>query len=91
MGYMKKLEVKKLVNFHGNLYHCYCRNCHQPVDWQDYLTSDKHQLCGGQIRPDIVLYGEGFQDEVLEQAAFCCQSGRLDCDCRDKFPSPSFS
>ncbi|WP_375152000.1 NAD-dependent protein deacylase [Enterococcus mundtii] len=76
-GLHEKAGSKKLVNFHGNLYHCYCRNCHQAVDWQDYLSSDKHQLCGGQIRPDIVLYGEGFQDEVLEQAAFAVSQADL--------------
>ncbi|PQF22778.1 NAD-dependent protein deacylase [Enterococcus mundtii] len=76
-GLHEKAGSKKLVNFHGNLYHCYCRNCHQAVDWQEYLSSDKHQLCGGQIRPDIVLYGEGFQDEVLEQAAFAVSQADL--------------
>ncbi|MBU5365335.1 NAD-dependent protein deacylase [Enterococcus devriesei] len=57
-----------LVNFHGSLYDCYCRNCQQPVAWQDYLQSDRHKECGGQIRPNIVLYGEGFEESVIQQA-----------------------
>lgn len=56
---------KHLVNFHGSLYDCYCRKCGQAVDWHDYLKSDRHENCGGQIRPNIVLYGEGFTDDVI--------------------------
>ena len=57
-----------LVNFHGSLYDCYCRKCGQAVAWQDYLKSDQHEHCGGQVRPGIVLYGEGFTDETINQA-----------------------
>lgn len=57
-----------LVNFHGSLYDCYCRKCQQQVTWQAYLQSDHHKECGGQIRPNIVLYGEGFEESVIQQA-----------------------
>lgn len=57
-----------LVNFHGSLYDCYCRKCGQTVPWQEYLKSDRHENCGGQIRPGIVLYGEGFTDDTISQA-----------------------
>lgn len=57
-----------LVNFHGSLYNCYCRKCQKAVPWQEYLISDQHTACGGQIRPAIVLYGEGFGKMVLDQA-----------------------
>ena len=69
-GLHAKAKSPQLVNFHGSLYQCHCRKCKQTVDWKEYLHSDKHQACGGQIRPDIVLYGEGFQDGVMEQAAY---------------------
>lgn len=67
-GLHEKAGSQQLVNFHGNLYHCYCRKCGEEVSWQNYLHSDTHEKCGGQVRPAIVLYGEGFQAEVLEQA-----------------------
>ncbi|MGM0214083.1 NAD-dependent protein deacylase [Enterococcus sp. AZ109] len=57
-----------LVNFHGSLYDCFCRKCGQAVPWQEYLESDRHENCGGQIRPGIVLYGEGFTEDTLNQA-----------------------
>lgn len=67
-GLHQKAGSQKLVDFHGNLYHCYCRKCGKTVAWQIYLQSDQHEACGGQLRPAIVLYGEGFTDEVMKQA-----------------------
>lgn len=59
---------RQLVSFHGSLYDCYCRKCQQSVPWTEYLQSDCHKECGGQIRPGIVLYGEGFEETVIQQA-----------------------
>lgn len=58
----------QLVEFHGTLYRCSCLACGQAVSWQAYLKSDRHLHCGGQLRPEIVLYEEGFADEVIQQA-----------------------
>ncbi|MDT2760016.1 NAD-dependent protein deacylase [Enterococcus xiangfangensis] len=68
---------QRLVNFHGSLYDCYCQKCHQAVAWQDYLKSDRHKDCGGQIRPNIVLYGEGFEESVIEQAIRAVKEAEL--------------
>lgn len=67
-GLHHKAGSRHLVNFHGNLYDCYCRKCHQPVAWEGYLENDRHKDCGGQIRPNVVLYGEGFDDDTLRTA-----------------------
>ncbi len=66
-----------LVNFHGSLYDCYCRKCGQSVVWQEYLKSDQHTGCGGQVRPAIVLYGEGFDNNVIQQAIAAVQNAEL--------------
>lgn len=66
-----------LVNFHGSLYDCYCRKCHQSVVWSDYLQSDRHKDCDGQIRPNIVLYGEGFEEAVIQQAITAVRNADL--------------
>ncbi|HCM86478.1 MULTISPECIES: NAD-dependent protein deacylase [Enterococcus] len=66
-----------LVNFHGSLYDCYCRKCHQSVDWSEYLQSAQHEDCGGQIRPNIVLYGEGFEEAVIQQAIAAVRNAEL--------------
>lgn len=56
---------QNLVNFHGNLYDCYCRKCGQKILAKTYLQSDHHKSCGGQIRPDIVLYEEGLDEQAI--------------------------
>lgn len=57
--------TEQLVNFHGNLYDCYCRKCGQEVSAKNYLLSDRHEACGGQIRPNIVLYEEGLDEKAI--------------------------
>ncbi|MGG5370540.1 NAD-dependent protein deacylase [Enterococcus sp. AZ196] len=68
---------RQLVDFHGSLYDCYCRKCQQSVAWTDYLQSDRHKVCGGQIRPNIVLYGEGFEKTVIQQAITAVRNAEL--------------
>ena len=76
-GLHQKAGSRHLVNFHGSLYHCQCRRCGKNVPWQDYLQSDRHEGCGGQLRPNIVLYGEGFSQAVLDQAVKAVAQGDL--------------
>ena len=57
--------TKNLVEFHGNLYDCYCRKCGQKVLAEMYVSSDRHDRCGGQIRPNIVLYEEGLDEQAI--------------------------
>lgn len=60
--------TQHLVNFHGDLYDCYCRKCGQNVSANTYLLSDRHDRCGGQIRPNIVLYEEGLDAHAIESS-----------------------
>lgn len=63
-----KAGSKHLVTFHGNLYDTYCMKCGQSVDWHEYLDDDHHAGCGGQLRPDVVLYEEGLNADNIETA-----------------------
>lgn len=64
-GLHAKAKTQHLVDFHGNLYDCYCRKCGQAVSANAYLTSSYHEQCGGQIRPNIVLYEEGLEEKAI--------------------------
>lgn len=76
-GLHERAGSKQLVNFHGSLYHCHCRKCGKNVAWQAYLENDRHQECGGQVRPTIVLYGEGFQQATIDAAVFAVEQADL--------------
>lgn len=76
-GLHEQAGSKNCVHFHGSLYDCYCRNCGEKISWQDYMQSDQHQKCLGQIRPGIVLYGEGISQICVEQAIEAVQQAEL--------------
>ncbi|MBP1045947.1 NAD-dependent protein deacylase [Enterococcus sp. BWM-S5] len=59
---------KRRIDFHGSLYQCYCQKCSQSVSTEEYLRNDRHEQCGGQLRPGIVLYEEGFEEETISNA-----------------------
>ncbi|QBP18384.1 NAD-dependent protein deacylase [Acetilactobacillus jinshanensis] len=65
-----KAHAKKdrLVEFHGNIYHCHCLKCGKSIPWQQYLKSPIHKEDGGQIRPNLVLYGEGMKYSSIIRA-----------------------
>ncbi|EAE9266311.1 NAD-dependent protein deacylase [Listeria monocytogenes] len=67
-GLHEKAGSKKVVNFHGSLYHCYCQKCGMSVTEQEYLKSDIHLGCGGVIRPDVVLYEEAIPESAIDQS-----------------------
>lgn len=76
-GLHQKAGSQHLVNFHGDLYDCYCRKCGQKISAKEYLHSDRHQQCGGQIRPAIVLYEEGLDEQKITQAVQAVSQAEL--------------
>lgn len=67
-GLHEKAGSKKVVNFHGSLYHCYCQKCGRSVSASDYLQSDIHADCGGVVRPHVVLYEEAISESAIDQS-----------------------
>jgi len=66
-----------LVEFHGNMYRVYCQGCGQKVDWQDYLKDPHHELDGGWLRPDVVLYDEGLNALNIQRAVGAMEQADL--------------
>ena len=76
-GLHDKAKTPHVVNFHGNLYDVYCCKCNQSIPWEKYLTCDIHENCGGRLRPNIVLYGEGFTTDVVNHATAAVKAADL--------------
>lgn len=61
---------KRVYELHGSIYRNYCMKCGKSYDY-DYI---KHTIgvprcvCGGIIKPDVVLYEEGLDDSVMRGA-----------------------
>ena len=61
---------KNVIELHGSLLRAYCSKCGKRAD-ADYMNSCEgvpRCECGGVIRPDIVLYEEPLDEDVLASA-----------------------
>lgn len=61
---------KNVLELHGSVHRNYCMSCHQFYPVQTILESAgvPKCSCGGTIKPDVVLYGEGLDSEVMNQS-----------------------
>lgn len=61
---------KKVLELHGSVKRNYCQRCHSFYDDEFVLASTGIPACscGGSIKPDVVLYEEGLNQDILEQA-----------------------
>ena len=59
---------KEVVELHGTIHRAYCAQCKVPFseDVMHYGQGVPRCKCGGVVRPDIVLYEEGLDQQVLE-------------------------
>ena len=62
---------KNVLELHGTVHRNFCMRCGEPHDLSDILSQDdvpvcKH--CGGTLKPDVVLYGEQLDSDVLSEA-----------------------
>ena len=61
---------KNVFELHGSIHRNYCTKCHKFYD-AEYIFSSKGIPtcdCGGVIKPDVVLYEEGLDDDVVNGA-----------------------
>ena len=62
---------KNVFELHGSVLRNYCEECHAFYDVDYVLKSDgvpKCTKCGGRVKPDVVLYEEGLDDEIITGA-----------------------
>ena len=69
-GLHQKAGSKHVLELHGSVLRNYCMDCGQFYDEQAILQSDgiPRCTCGGIIKPDVVLYEEGLDDQVMSEA-----------------------
>lgn len=62
---------KAVFELHGTLYRNYCLGCGQEFDLE-YVTREDGithcNLCGGIVRPDVVLYEESLNESVMQKS-----------------------
>ena len=61
---------KNVLELHGSVYRNYCMKCGKFYDFA-YMKGAKGVpkcTCGGMIKPDVVLYEEGLDDQVIQKS-----------------------
>ena len=75
-GLHQKAGSKNVYELHGSVLRNYCMKCHKFYDAEYVFTSKgiPKCTCGGIIKPDVVLYEEGLDEETLENAIWAIQN-----------------
>ena len=66
---------KKVLELHGTVMKNYCTSCGKKYGPEYVMESAgvPRCSCGGTVRPDVVLYEEGLDMQVMEEAIRCIQ------------------
>lgn len=59
-----------VMELHGSVHRNYCMKCHRFYSAREILESSGVPVCecGGMIKPDVVLYEEGLNQETIQDA-----------------------
>lgn len=70
---------KKVFELHGSIHRNYCMKCHKFHSLEEIRNSTGIPLCecGGTIKPDVVLYEEGLDNDTVDQAIHSISSADL--------------
>ena len=72
-GLHQKAGSKNVMELHGSVLRNYCERCYEPMSAEEILHSEgvpKCPVCGGPVKPDVVLYEEGLNQKTLQDAVY---------------------
>ena len=78
-GLHTKAGSKKVYELHGSIWRNYCTRCgafYSPEYIRD-SSGIPHCTCGGVIKPDVVLYEEGLDEDVISGAVHAIRNADL--------------
>ena len=70
-GLHQKAGSKKIFELHGSVERNYCTDCHRFYTLDDILNGvdvPKCSACGGIVKPDVVLYEEPLDEDIVSGA-----------------------
>lgn len=72
-GLHQKAGSKNVLELHGSVHRNFCMHCNKFFDaeyMKDSTGIPKCDVCSGIIKPDVVLYEEGLDNDVIEQSLY---------------------
>lgn len=75
-GLHEKVGSKNVLLLHGTIYQNHCMDCGKAYSARDVFESDgvPRCSCGGVIKPDVVLYEEALDEEIVQKAITAIQN-----------------
>ncbi|MDO5135929.1 MAG: NAD-dependent protein deacylase [Eubacteriales bacterium] len=70
---------KRVLELHGSVYRNYCMKCGKFYDFA-YMKNAKgvpRCSCGGIVKPDVVLYEEGLDNDTIQQAVLAISQAQV--------------
>lgn len=67
-GLHQKAGSKKVYELHGSIYRNYCYKCKKFYEPEEIFKGNYKCSCGAVIKPDVVLYEEPLDDNVVNNA-----------------------
>ena len=70
---------KNVLELHGSILRAYCSRCRRPYPEETINKGSgvPRCSCGGVIRPDIVLYEEPLDDDIVRRAIACIRNADI--------------
>lgn len=79
-GLHQSAGSKKVLELHGSVHRNYCESCRHLHDAAYVLQSERVprcRKCGGDIKPDVVLYEEGLDNHTMQEAVYYISNADL--------------
>ena len=78
-GLHQKAGSKRVYELHGSVLRNYCRKCHKfhSAEFIKESVGVPRCECGGIVKPDVVLYGEGLDQNTMERAILAIHKADL--------------
>ena len=69
-GLHQKAGSSNVIELHGSVLRNYCERCHKFYGIDKIINSEGIPMCdcGGRIKPDVVLYEEGLDSNVIQNS-----------------------
>ena len=70
---------KKVLELHGSVHRNYCLRCGKFYDARQIKAMEGVPICdcGGQIKPDVVVYEEGLDTDTIRESISCISSADM--------------
>ena len=78
-GLHQKVGSHNVLELHGTIYKNYCMRCGKSYEASYVFESSgvPRCLCGGIIKPEVVLYEEALNDEIVDEAIYKISKAQL--------------